>query len=334
MPNKKSRSPRAKNKPQRRLIGVGRPASKLFNPVLLVPFIAVFVAIGGYLLYSAIYASGNPEIQLAMSNYKYCLDDYGDASGVKGNPATVDAYACNGRTSQAWAWDGSTIRIHNQCLDVDHQATGNGSRVDLFPCNGGRNQAWHGSGSEIIGNQSGKCLEAPAFKPNVSLDLWSCNGGDNQHWRATTYSSTGGGGGSSVGYYNPFVKVPNLSFERFDGGLDFGGTGQVYAIGDGVVTNVAAIPNDGWLGVFLVYRLTSGKYAGTYIYTAEGCTPEVGKGANVEPYNQAGSKPICNMHAPIETGIAVPTSPGHTDLSANEASLFAQILRDLGLRGF
>ncbi len=92
--------------------------------------------------------------------------------------------------------------------------------------------------------------------------------------------------------------------ERIDMGVDFGGSGPVYAIGNAVITNAQA-DNAGWPGGgWITYRLTSGPADGLSVYVAEDVTPTVSVGEVV-----SSSTVIANMYnggAGIETGWAQP----------------------------
>lgn len=92
--------------------------------------------------------------------------------------------------------------------------------------------------------------------------------------------------------------------ERIDMGVDFGGSGPVYAIGDAVITNAEG-NNAGWPGGgWITYRLTSGPAKGLSVYVAEDVTPAVTVGQQVNS-----STVIANMYnggAGIETGWAMP----------------------------
>jgi hypothetical protein len=105
-------------------------------------------------------------------------------------------------------------------------------------------------------------------------------------------------------YANPLRGVGGLIPERVDMGVDFGGAGPVYALGDGVVTSAtgssAGWPGGGWI----TYRLTSGPDAGLVVYLAEDVQPTVAVGEAVTP-----GTVIANMYnggAGIETGWAMP----------------------------
>jgi hypothetical protein len=87
-------------------------------------------------------------------------------------------------------------------------------------------------------------------------------------------------------------------------GVDFGGSGPVYALGNAIITNAtgnsAGWPGGGWI----TYRLTDGPAAGLSVYVAEDVTPAVQVGQQV-----SSSTVIANMFnggAGIETGWAQP----------------------------
>lgn len=105
------------------------------------------------------------------------------------------------------------------------------------------------------------------------------------------------------GYYvNPLSKVANLVAERIDQGADFGGSGPVIAIGDAVITETNG---GGWPGgPFMSYRLTSGPFAGRYVYVAENITPSVSVGQTVRAGQQIAT--MFDGGAGIETGWAAP----------------------------
>jgi hypothetical protein len=98
--------------------------------------------------------------------------------------------------------------------------------------------------------------------------------------------------------------ITNLIPERVDMGVDFGGSGPIYALGNGVITNATA-DNAGWPGGgWITYQLTEGPAAGLEVYVAEDVTPTVQVGQQV-----TSSTVIANMYnggAGIETGWAMP----------------------------
>ena len=81
------------------------------------------------------------------------------------------------------------------------------------------------------------------------------------------------------GYANPFRSVAGLSAQRVDSGVDYAGSGPVYAVGNGVVLNVYAADWPG--GTFIAYQLGDGPAAGLVVYTAEDLNPHVSVGSRV-----------------------------------------------------
>lgn len=104
------------------------------------------------------------------------------------------------------------------------------------------------------------------------------------------------------GYQNPFRDVSGLVPERIDMGVDFSGSGQVYALGNAVITNATGT-SGGWPGGgWITYKLTGGPDAGLTVYLAEDVSPTVQVGQHV-----SSSTVIANMFAGsdgIETGWA------------------------------
>ena len=107
---------------------------------------------------------------------------------------------------------------------------------------------------------------------------------------------------AASGYLNPLRAVSGLVPERVDQGVDFAGTGPVYAIGDAVVTDAMGA-NSGWPGGgWVSYQLTDGPDAGLVVYVAEDVTPTVQVGQHV-----SSATVIANMYNGgdgIETGWA------------------------------
>jgi hypothetical protein len=105
---------------------------------------------------------------------------------------------------------------------------------------------------------------------------------------------------ATYGYRNPMRAVGGLSAERIDDGVDFGGVGPVYALGDGIVTNATG-SNYGWPGGgWITYRLTDGPGAGLTVYVAEDISPAVVVGERVTTSTVIGN--IWNGGDGIETG--------------------------------
>lgn len=102
-------------------------------------------------------------------------------------------------------------------------------------------------------------------------------------------------------YLNPLRNVSELVPERIDQGVDFSGSGPVYALGDGVVINASA-DYPGWEGGWITYQLTDGPDAGLVVYLAEDVTPTVQVGQHVTPSTVIGD--MFEGGGGIETGWA------------------------------
>ena len=147
---------------------------------------------------------------------------------------------------------------------------------------------------------------ADAYAARVIADAHHYQGAGS----ASFVSYTGGCSSqfvSAAGYVNPFAHA-QVNASRIDQGVDYGGTGEIDALGPGRVVLVSSTDTgwgngDGWVS----YQLTAGSYAGDYIYVAEGITPSVSTGQTV-----AAGQPIgtFNGHS-IEIGFAA----GQADLA-------------------
>lgn len=77
-------------------------------------------------------------------------------------------------------------------------------------------------------------------------------------------------------YKNPLRDIKDLTAMRVDQGVDYGGSGPVYAIGEGTIVN---INNSGWSvnggpPTFIAYQLSEGPAQGKYVFFAENCIPD------------------------------------------------------------
>lgn len=140
--------------------------------------------------------------------------------------------------------------------------------------------------------------------------------------------------GSIAGYANPLRAVSNLVPERIDQGVDYAGSGPIYAIGDGVVVNTT---NSGWPGgAFISYQLSNGPAAGNIVYVAENVVPTVQVGQQVTPTTVIGT--LVDASPNLETGWAQPPGNGNaaatgqwnTSTSTAYGENFSQLLQALG----
>lgn len=106
------------------------------------------------------------------------------------------------------------------------------------------------------------------------------------------------------GYANPLRAIVGLRPERVDQGVDYGGAGPIYALGDGVIENVFS---SGWPGgVFIDELLTDGPAQGLSVYYAEDIHPTVNVGDTVTPQTVIGN--VFDGPEGIETGWADPNA--------------------------
>jgi hypothetical protein len=109
---------------------------------------------------------------------------------------------------------------------------------------------------------------------------------------------------SAAVYRNPLRDTTGLVPERVDMGVDFSGSGPIYALGNAVITNATA-DSAGWPGGgWITYQLTSGPASGLQVYVAEDVKPAVQVGQHV-----TSSTVIADMYEGgdgIETGWAMP----------------------------
>jgi hypothetical protein len=105
-------------------------------------------------------------------------------------------------------------------------------------------------------------------------------------------------------YSNPLRAVAGLIPERVDMGVDFGGSGPVYPLGDAVITSATG-SSSGWPGGgWITYRLTGGPDAGLMVYVAEDVQPTVAVGEAVTPATVIAT--VYDGGSGIETGWAMP----------------------------
>lgn len=139
------------------------------------------------------------------------------------------------------------------------------------------------------------------------------------------------------GYLNPLRAVTSLLPQEIDQGVDYCGSGPVYALGDGVVVNDYEPQWPG--GVFISYRLSNGPARGHYVYLAENVTPSVKVGQLVTPTTVIGV--MHDASTCIETGWADPPAHperarGHVEYNGRNSTAFglnfSSLLAALGAR--
>ena len=139
------------------------------------------------------------------------------------------------------------------------------------------------------------------------------------------------------GYLNPLRALTSLLPQEIDQGVDYCGSGPIYALGNGVVENLY---DPVWpSGVFISYRLTSGAAKGRYVFVAENVTPSVAVGQHVTATTVVGV--LHDAKTCLETGWAdPPSSPeqaaGHVEYNGKNTTAyglnFSALLQALGAR--
>ncbi len=183
---------------------------------------------------------------------------------------------------------GSTggIRLNRPVVGMGTTSTGNG--YWLVAADGG---IFSFGDARFLGSTGGIRLAGPiiAMSPTPSGEgywLVAADGGIFNYGDAAFYGSGAALGARIVGmavgapgnYDDPLRSVVGLTPLRVDEGVDYGGSGPVYAVGDGVVTSTAG----SWPGgAFISYRLTDGPASGKTVYVAENLTPTVDVGQTV-----------------------------------------------------
>ncbi len=101
-------------------------------------------------------------------------------------------------------------------------------------------------------------------------------------------------------YLNPLRGLTSLVPQEVDQGVDYCGSGPIFAIGDGTVENLYS---SGWpSGVFISYKLSQGRAEGLVVYVAEDVTPAVSVGEAVSANTVVGY--LHDAKTCLETGWA------------------------------
>jgi hypothetical protein len=111
---------------------------------------------------------------------------------------------------------------------------------------------------------------------------------------------------STLPYRNPLRSIHSLKAGRIDQGVDYSGSGPVYALGTGTVLNRF---NKGWPGgAFISYRLADGPAKGYVVYVAENVTPRVSRGQRVTTHTVIGT--LHNAYPNMEIGWSAKAGTG------------------------
>jgi murein DD-endopeptidase MepM/ murein hydrolase activator NlpD len=221
-------------------------------------------------------------------------------SVLQNKPARAAAAAVAGSALLVAAWPTASHWI----AGLSHASgAGQADALGLAPAGAHRSPAHQPAAAAAVyasGQPAATLGEFVSQEPEiVSVAVASRPG---RHRKPSQPSQTGQPAPAASGYLNPLRAVSGLVPERVDQGVDFAGTGPVYAIGDAVVTDAmggsSGWPGGGWVS----YQLTDGPDAGLVVYVAEDVTPTVQAGQHV-----SSATVIANMYNGgdgIETGWA------------------------------
>lgn len=149
-----------------------------------------------------------------------------------------------------------------------------------------------------IGERAPRRLASPSLAEGASATGITFDPSTGGFWEAIDFTPLDG-------YLNPLRAVRSLVPQEIDQGVDYCGSGPVYAMGSGVVLNTL---NSGWPGgAFITYRLAAGPARGLVVYVAENVTPAVQIGELVGPNTVLGW--LHDSGTCLETGWANPSDP-------------------------
>jgi hypothetical protein len=281
--------------------------------------IAADTATGGYWLATsngAVYAFDAPEYGSASE-----IDLHHPVVGITAGPGG-DGYwlvASDGGVFSFGKVDfyGSTGSIHLNRPIVGIASTPDGEGYWLVASDGG---VFSFGQSRFFGSTGGIKLKEPIVGMATTSSgngywLAAADGGVFTFGRAAFFGSAAVSDPVVIGivletggYSNPLRAIKDLVRQRVDQGVDYGGGGPIYAIGDGIVLNTT---NSGWPGsAFITYQLLDGRAEGDIVYVAENVTPLVKIGQQVTPDTVVGD--LINQSPNLETGWAAPPGTGES----------------------
>ncbi len=174
---------------------------------------------------------------------------------------TVEALRRSGfaawhRTTAEGNWG---AHIHALAIGDKEMADGAANQVKAFF-----------AGGDGLGNDKDTSSLGTTVTPAWALEIGKEGGGNSSGTSGATSCST-----TSGEYKDPHRDIKDYEPMRVDMGVDFGGTGPVYALGNGVVVE-SFDGNAGWPGGnFLSYKLTDGPAKDKMVFVAESCKPKV-----------------------------------------------------------
>lgn len=160
----------------------------------------------------------------------------------------------------------------------------------------------------------------PALSPTLFPAIAAATPAPSQSTTSASQTAAAGGTGKA-GFKNPVGSWARP--ERIDMGVDYGGSGPLYAIGNGTITNVY---NSGWPGgIFIGLKLDA---TGQYVYYAENISPQVRVNQKVTAGQLIGY--ATGGQYGIELGWAAPPGTGETMAASTGQSQLGQSQGDPG----
>jgi hypothetical protein len=234
--------------------------------------------------------------------YNWGFKRYGIPESVAANPQYDDPYD-NAQRVAKLLLDKNYINRAKACFGVDINRDGDNDWQVLPTADVNPNSSDYSAANCSDTSENWQRVMLFVFDSRT-MDAAACYLGDDQSCSNTGINgspanpadSSSSQGGNTGNYQNPLRDIKSISINRIDQGVDYAGTGPVYAVGNGKVNTVST--NSGWPGgVFINYTLTDGPAAGKNVFVAEGCLPQVKTGQSV-----TSATVICGM-IPSTTGI-------------------------------
>ncbi|HEX8796740.1 MAG TPA: hypothetical protein VF765_37570 [Polyangiaceae bacterium] len=108
-------------------------------------------------------------------------------------------------------------------------------------------------------------------------------------------------------YCDPYRSISGLTPERIDQGVDYAGSGPIYAIGPGTIDLFDNRNDTGWPGgTFASYKLSAGPAAGRTIYLAENIDLDTKLKSGSFVYSGTVLGTLVNAYPNLESGWGVP----------------------------
>lgn len=249
---------------------------------------SIFTGFGN--LFSNAFSFLSPHAE-AASSYNWGFPQYGLPNSLLNDPSLQNPYDNAAQVAQILDGGNASqyIQRANTCFGVDITNQNPDNVWDVIPQNdvNAADSSYTLASCNDFSDANWKRIVMFVFDTNT-MKAAACYENDEQSCIdlgiGNSQSSTSNAPGSSSGTYTDPLrdveKSGSLTPKRVDQGVDYGGAGSVYALGNGTLVN---INNPGWAICseggcsgpnFIVYQLSDGPAAGKYVYIAENCNPD------------------------------------------------------------